>query len=1228
MRCEICESVYHPTRECPEKIYYQEEEEEFNEESTYDVILYQSNLVLPNDYSIFIAEASVSAILDSGASSNVAGRKWMDSYLEGLPETERREVTYEDSSTNFRFGNSYLYKSIHKLLIPAKIGGIKVGIKTDVVEADIPLLLSKEAMKAAGTEINFVTDQIKMFGKDQEVILTSSGHYALPLNNSVGIMKEVERNEKVKVTLVAAEKKEDKMKTALKLHAQFGHPPKAKLIRLIRRAGRGDDKELIGKFEEVEKNCKICKEYAKPSPRPIVGLPHAANFNETVAMDLFFFQGKVILHMIDHLTRFSVAKVCKNKQPAEIIKGIFEGWVSVFGPPKKFLSDNGGEFANEEFLKMAESLNVRVMHTSAESPWSNGLVERHNGTLKCMLEKIVGEKNLKLDIALPWAIQAKNALDNVHGFSPAQLTFGKNPQIPNVMINEPPALEEMDAEGMVARQLGAMREAREAFMKAESAEKIRRALRHNIRPSARNVFVLGDTVYYKRNDSRKWRGPGTVIGKESATILIKHGAQYVRVHVCRVLPVHGVAYDYKGDTVSDLENSGNENRPEIQKHVDESESEEESKKNEVEEEQDEEDQEEEQEDDGEKDGNDEEEGEEEIVNNYIEDENSDGEQNSAFFDAMVEAEEVVQQNISTALDKDESKKLRVGENVEYKTSDGEWHKGKVIRRTGKATGKYKNFWEVAEAGTQLKTEYDTENDWISWKVCEKEENRDQNASNYSVYVVEDSAKQERKRRVEEAKSLELTKWKEEKVYEEVENNGQPCISTTWVITEKEVNGEVLIKARLVIRGYEEENKPRADSPTCNKDNIRILLALAVTKDWHISSLDIKAAFLQGKRIEREIYIEAPVEAEDQACLWKLRKVVYGLSDASRSWYLKVATTLAELGVGTLKVDGAVFLWRKKEEVEGVIIVHVDDMLYFGSQEFHLKVIKKLKNTFKISRDEQGSFKYLGVNMVQTKHEITMEQRAYVEGLQINLIDKELLKDKNRYATVQEMKLFRHGVGQLGWLENTTRPEIGFTFCQLSTVQTKPQMRDFSIYAKAVKEMKSCDSLIRIVKLDTSTLVVKAYSDASYGNLPGGGSQLGYIVFLCDAKGNAVPISWTSKKAKRVARSTLTAETFAAGEGVDSARLVKLVIEEVLGGRLPPIELYVDNKSLVDTVHTTNTISEKSLRIDMAALRQMVDRKELKIQWVSHENQLADVLTKQGANKEKLRDVLSKGILKN
>ena len=47
---------------------------------------------------------------------------------------------------------------------------------------------------------------------------------------------------------------------------------------------------------------------------------------------------------------------------------------------------------------------------------------------------------------------------------------------------------------------------------AELSERIRRALRRQIRPSG-TTYDTGDLAYYKRNNSDKWKGPGRVTGQ-------------------------------------------------------------------------------------------------------------------------------------------------------------------------------------------------------------------------------------------------------------------------------------------------------------------------------------------------------------------------------------------------------------------------------------------------------------------------------------------------------------------------------------------------------------------------------------------------------------------------------------------------------------------------------------------------------------------------------------------
>ena len=80
-----------------------------------------------------------------------------------------------------------------------------------------------------------------------------------------------------------------------------------------------------------------------------------------------------------------------------------------------------------------------------------------------------------------------------------------------------------------------MHRARTAFIESESSERIRRALRHNIRTYANETYQSGDMVYYRRKGYKGWKGPGKVIGKDGQTVLIKHGSTYYRVHPCQIM---------------------------------------------------------------------------------------------------------------------------------------------------------------------------------------------------------------------------------------------------------------------------------------------------------------------------------------------------------------------------------------------------------------------------------------------------------------------------------------------------------------------------------------------------------------------------------------------------------------------------------------------------------------------------------------------------------------------
>ena len=180
--------------------------------------------------------------------------------------------------------------------------------------------------------------------------------------------------------------------------------------------------------------------------------------------------------------------------------------------------------------------------------------------------------------------------------------------------------------------------------------------------------------------------------------------------------------------------------------------------------------------------------------------------------------------------------------------------------------------------------------------------------------------------------------------------------------------------------------------------------------------------------------------------------------------------------------------------------------------------------------------------------------------------------------------------------------------------------------KTVRKVKRNRFSLKFCPLECpEQLSVECYSDASFGNLPAGGSQGGYVIFLVDHNGMKCPLSWQSKKVRRVVKSTLAAETLALLDAAEAGiYLANLIAEVVNMDSRPLVKCFVDNKSLVQSLYSTKNVDDKHLRINLAVLSDMLHREELSsVSWV---HQIANVFTKRGVNADLLISAVTGEVL--
>ena len=154
-------------------------------------------------------------------------------------------------------------------------------------------------------------------------------------------------------------------------------------------------------------------------------------------------------------------------------------------------------------------------------------------------------------------------------------------------------------------------------------------------------------------------------------------------------------------------------------------------------------------------------------------------------------------------------------------------------------------------------------------------------------------------------------------------------------------------------------------------------------------------------MERDVFLRPPVDVCPENEVWKLKRCIYGLNDAPRAWYSRVNKEMLKRGATVSKYDSALFLRHKDGKLFGILAAYVDDFAYCGTYQWERTVVDSLKKTFKISTSARGAFRYVGLNVLQSKKGIKVDQNSYIAKIQpiylesdrTKEIDSELSKDE-------------------------------------------------------------------------------------------------------------------------------------------------------------------------------------------------------------------------------------------
>ena len=134
--------------------------------------------------------------------------------------------------------------------------------------------------------------------------------------------------------------------------------------------------------------------------------------------------------------------------------------------------------------------------------------------------------------------------------------------------------------------------------------------------------------------------------------------------------------------------------------------------------------------------------------------------------------------------------------VKYRINEDEedWYKAKLLSRSGKATEKYRNEWNVED---DIEGKHVVDFGYVDeWEECSSTD-FDSKEEVHITEIYQTESLQE----ILDAKDRELESWSKHQVYKEVDDTGQDCISVRWVVTPKIIDGQQKMKARLCARAW-------------------------------------------------------------------------------------------------------------------------------------------------------------------------------------------------------------------------------------------------------------------------------------------------------------------------------------------------------------------------------------------------------------------------------------------
>jgi hypothetical protein len=442
------------------------------------------------------------------------------------------------------------------------------------------------------------------------------------------------------------------------------------------------------------------------------------------------------------------------------------------------------------------------------------------------------------------------------------------------------------------------------------------------------------------------------------------------------------------------------------------------------------------------------------------------------------------------------------------------------------------------------------------------------------------------------------------------------------------------KVRLVVQGQHMHRKDEhgvgdfedAFSPVPHASGFRLILALATQHNMHCDHVDISQAFVQGDLLpgdgyQGKVYISPPPGFnEDPNYVYQLRRPLYGMPSAARAWHSTMSSFLKEQGCKTVGFERSMWTVVKNGHVI-LITAHIDDFILACADrdtldEFRCSLLERFEGTY-----EGEIHSYLGCEIRRENDKTLLSQRHFAEDVlrmyemwdcvpALTPMRPGIRLTKEQCDTKPDPafhRRYRGIVGSLGYLVNMTRPDLAWSYSELSKYVQSPGKDHMDAANHVLRYLRGTfDQAIIYQRSHDMANVLWGWVDSDWAaDLDSRRSHTGYVLMMT---GGAV--SWKSRRQDCVSLSTSEAEYVAASQCGQEVLYLREILRDFGYTQENPTNVYEDNLACV--AMSENPVRRKfSRHIDIRYyfVRDLVAQKVIKLIPLRTHKMVADQLTK-------------------